>query len=80
MWSSELALRRQILAALLALATLALACAGDARAQTSLLPEALAIVAAREGGLTELDRETALGQGGLHQQAGGLVVVGDEDA
>ena len=59
MWSSELALRRQILAALLALATLALSCAGDARAQTSLLPEALAIVAAREGGLTELDRETA---------------------
>ena len=59
---------------------LALSYAGDARAQTSLLPEAQAIVAAREGGLTELDRETALGQGGLHQQAGGLVVVGDEDA
>jgi hypothetical protein len=48
-----------VLAALLALAALALSWTGDARAQTPLQTQTLAIVAARQGDITELDRESA---------------------
>jgi hypothetical protein len=51
---SEHALRRRLLAVLLALAMLALAHAGGAQAQA----QTLAVVSAREGGATELDRES----------------------
>ena len=59
MWSSEPPRRRQVLTALLALAALTLSWPGDARAQTPLQPQALAIVSARQGDITELDRESA---------------------
>lgn len=52
---SDHALRRHMLAALLALAALALSHTGGAQAQT----QTLAVVSAREGGMTELDRESA---------------------
>lgn len=59
MWFSKYALRCQMLLVLLALAAVALSRAGDARAQTLVPTQALAIVSAREGGITELDRASA---------------------
>lgn len=52
---SEHALRHRLLALLLALAMLALAHAGGAWGQS----QTLAVVSAREGGATEIDRESA---------------------
>lgn len=59
MWFSDFTLRRPLLAVLLALAALALSCAGDALAQAATQSERLAIVSARQGGVAELDRESA---------------------
>lgn len=53
MWSSDMPLRLRTLIALFALAALALAWAGTAHA------EPLAVISARAGGITALDRETA---------------------
>ncbi|WP_345794316.1 hypothetical protein AAG895_04255 [Thauera sp. JM12B12] len=53
MWCSDLPLRLRTLTALLALAALALCWAAPA------LAEPLAVVTARQGGVTALDRETA---------------------